>query len=206
MKSKPILAIDIDDTVTASTEAWRKHANRRAGIDLGPEQYQVRDGYWGYYDRVWQRNGVSHLVTFDEIDAELAASQAEIVVLDKAKEAIGQLSEKYQILFVTSRNLIQKPATLLWFKQHFPTQKYKIYFTQKADKPKSGSKGEPKGQLCQRLGAQILIDDHIEHCESAKSFGLEAILFGDYGWHTHKPDGIVNCQDWPAIMEYLDGR
>ena len=90
-------------------------------------------------------------------------------------------------------------ATDFWVDQHFPDTFDQILFTEESD-------GKTKGQICRKYGASWLIDDNVEHAQSAVDAGVEIILFGDYGWHHKAPPHFHRCRDWAQVLEYFDAR
>jgi 5'(3')-deoxyribonucleotidase len=200
MNKKPTIAVDIDDVLADSTEAYRIKVNEQSGANLRPHHYQVKGDYWGYYERIWAEHGI--VANEDELDAEMISDQTSIPLLAGAEFAIGELSKKYNIVIVTARNPLWEGATKDWLKHHFGNSTLDLYFS---EAHRSEGK-KTKGQLCKDLGASWLIDDNIGHCSSALDEGIKAILFGEYGWHGEVPEGIVRCSDWPKVLEYFDGK
>lgn len=198
-KSKQIIAIDIDDVIAASTESLRLAVNERHNAALTPEHYQIDADYWGYYERVWEMHGLE--VDFDDLNQDMAHDQSHVPLLPGATFAIGELSKKFDIVLVTSRDPAWEKATLEWLKRHFGDVFSAVHFAGNSKHNGTLSKGE----LCKQAGAFLLIDDNPEHCRSAIEHGLEAVLFGSYGWHT-STQGLHICQDWPQLLEYINGR
>ncbi|MFZ2494181.1 MAG: hypothetical protein WAW60_00200 [Candidatus Saccharimonadales bacterium] len=196
---KPIIAIDIDDTIAESTETLRKLVNHRAGVDLPSEAYTVEGEYWGYYERVWAMNGLSG-ISHADFEAEMEVDQSHVPLLPSAEYAIKILSETYRIVLVTARDISLEGATRTWLKTHFPYADIELYFSEaRKDQTKM-----TKGQLCKQLGARLLIDDNIQHCESAVELGIDTVLFGDYGWNRTNTS-LKRCYNWQEVIEYLDG-
>ena len=65
-----------------------------------------------------------------------------------------------------------------------------------------------KAELCQKLGVDCLIDDQLKHCIGVAELGMEAILFGDYGWNQSEalPTGVRRVVSWKGVEEYFDGK
>lgn len=194
---KQIIAIDIDDTIAESTETLRKQVNQRLGVDLTSEDYAVEGEYWGYYERVWAMHDLQD-VRYKDMISEMAVDQSYVPLLPSAQYAIDTLSDTYDIVLITSRDAQWESATRRWLKQHFPGKEIDLYFT---DSHRDASKMS-KGQLCQQLGAYLLIDDNVEHCESALACGVDAILFGHYGWNRANSE-LRRCQGWPDVLEFV---
>lgn len=199
---RPKIAIDIDDTIAESTEAYRKRVNDKFGINLQPEHYRKNYGgaYWNYYEQVWLEHGVRDLIDVDGLHHEMNFDQSHIPLLPGAEFAISQLKKKYDIVLVTARDPVWEVATRAWLTSQFGDDTPELYFSE--SHRRDGAK--TKGQICKEIGASWLIDDNVQHCQSAQDEGIGAILFGRYGWHYEIPDSIINCQDWQSVLEYFE--
>lgn len=202
MSSKPLLAIDIDDTIAGSTESMRLMVNKRLGIELLPEAYRIPAEYWGYYERVWEANGIKGQISWDDFAIEMIADQLHVPLLPSAQFAVTTLAETYNVIFMTARDKTWEPATKKWLTSNLPNNTFEVYFTSSH----KDSTAMTKGQLCRHLGAEILIDDNVEHCQSAIAESVTAILFGSYGWQHAAPSEMVRCEDWPSVVEFLSGK
>lgn len=201
MTTKQLIAIDIDDTIADSTESLRLKVNKQLAIDLPQEAYRINADYWGYYERVWEAHDVSGL-SYDDLTKEMVDDQSHVPLLPSAELAIYQLAEQYEIVLITARDKSWEAATRRWLADNLGGKVAEVYFTS-AHKDK---RDMTKGQLCRHLGAKVLIDDNVEHCQSALDEGIEAILFGQYGWHHTAPKSMRCCKDWQSVLEYFDGR
>lgn len=197
--SKPIIAVDIDDVISDSTDAMRRRVNRRTGNNLEAKHYKVpHEGYWGYYERVWKTHGVN--ISYDDLAEEMEADQSHVPLLAGASFALSELSRKYELIIITARPESWKAKTKDWLEENLGTIFQSIHFTGDGESKKS------KGYICKALGASWLIDDNPEHCQSAIDEGIEVVLFGEYGWHHKAPEHIPRCKDWPAVLEYFNER
>jgi len=199
--NKPIIAVDIDDVIAESTEAFRKVVNSHAGIDLQPEDYRIEGPYGDYYEEVWRAHGVVERIDKQALLDQMHYDQSHIPLMPGAEFAIGQLQKRYEIVLVTARDEGWEKATRIWLHQQFGAEPPRIYFSDahlKVDDRKT------KGEICKEIGAKWMIDDNPEHCQSVLDHGVKAILFGEYGWHKNVPAGTVKCKDWQAVLEYFD--
>ena len=196
-----IVAIDIDDVIAAGTDSFRRRINETMGINLTESHYSVPGDYWGYYERVWEINGINQAdVPRAKIDAEMEIDQSHVPLLPGASFAVAQLAKRFDIAIVTACNLNWENATLAWLTSHFGEVFIDVHFAGNS----SGKASKSKGQLCREVGAEWLIDDNPEHCMSAIKEGLQPILFGEYGWHHDAPPDLRKCNNWPAVLEYFD--
>ncbi len=199
--TRQIIAVDIDDVLADTTDTLRLFVNDKFGVDLGKHHYRVKAEYWGYYETVWSKHGIQASGVLDEFHAKYTLNQMDAKPVYGAKKAISMLSSKYTLVAVSSRAVDQQLETERWLKHVFGDV-FKTVLC--IDTRKTGLE---KGETCHQLGARFLIDDNVDHCDSAIRAGLTAVLFGLYGWqHEDKiSEKIVRCPSWGLVSEYFNG-
>jgi 5'(3')-deoxyribonucleotidase len=196
---RPLIAIDIDDTLADSTESLRIIANQRTGSNLPPDAYKVKGEYWGYYERVWAEHGIDTKYSFAQHKAEMEKDHSDLLVVEGAVDAVKRLSQTYQIVLITARDRSWEAATRRWLEARFSDTQYELHFIEHHH----DDTGLTKGQLCKQLGVELLIDDHDAHCVSALNEGVGAIRFGTYGWHGDDDLQYPCFKTWAEVLEYL---
>lgn len=196
MSDRKVIAVDVDDVIADSTESLRLLVNRRTGKELTKDHYKIVGDYWGYYERVWRDHSLE--VDFESLNEEMVYDQSHVPILAGAALALGELSKKYDLVIVTSRDPAWEKATCVWLEKNCPGIFKQVLFTRRKH-----ADAKTKGDLCLELNASWLIDDNPEHCESAREKGVGAILFGEYGWHHSAPADLSLCRDWPAVLEHF---
>lgn len=196
--ARTIIAIDIDDVLADSTESLRLSVNSKHGVDLTKQHYRIPGPHKKYYERVWEANGIGDKAVYDDFDAEMILDQSHVAIVDGADAAIKRLKEKYDVILITARPDSWGKATRGWFKKNFGGD-IELYFSQGY----FNETGKTKGQLCKEFGAEWLIDDVPDNCQTALDEGVGAILFGEYGWHENIPDNLVQCKTWDEAVEFL---
>lgn len=199
--SKKTIAIDIDDTIAETLEAFRKKANEYADSSLEPADYVIEADYWRYYEEVWERHGIADLVSTDRVYEDLHTDQSLVPLLPGAQFAVGELMKRYNIVLITARDPRWETATKKWLLQQFGDDAPELYFSQ----AHRDAKHKTKGQICVDLRAEWLIDDNVEHCLGALREGVVALLFGNYGWQHKAPNNLISCPDWQSVLEYFNG-
>lgn len=200
--SRKIIAIDIDDVIADSTESVRVQVNKLTGASLLKGHYRVPGSYSKYYEQVWERNGLDK-ITFDDIHTNMTEDQFHVEVVNGALVALERLSYKFNLVLITSRDFGWEKATNSWLNKKFGFIFKEVIFS---SNPKYGD-DTSKGALCNSVDAKWLIDDRIEYCQSAVDSGVNAILFGQYGWHNQDiSKQITRCKDWQEIMEFFNGK
>lgn len=200
--AKTRIAVDIDDVLTGLHDLMRVWANEKTNSSLTEGDYTVHGDYWGYYERIWESHDLHHLLRHDDFLDDVNADRIKVPLLPGAQFAIKELMKTYDVILLTARPKYLETVTRKWVADQLGDD-IKVYFAKnfyRDDNTKS------KGEMCIELGATVLIDDAVDHCRSAVENGIEAILFGDYGWQHTIPEKIIQCKDWPAVLEYLDGR
>ena len=193
------IAIDIDNVLAASAESFVVISNKLFGdhitIDDFNEDWQKM---WGVNHEEAERRG--------EV---LRANkyQKDYLPVDGAVQAIKELGKRYKLVLVTSRRKFAEELTKNWLKQYFDYPFDTIVFADFWDDAKNSKDGHlrHKGDLFTQVGADIVIDDQLKHCEAAAEAGVQAILFGDYAWNKtgNLPDGIIRCNGWTEVVESL---
>lgn len=197
--SRPLIAVDIDDTLADSTELIRVNVNDRYNVSISKEAYKTPGEYWGYYERVWSEHGL-HALTVEDLDDLMVKELTAVPLLPSALFAIKELYKRFDIVIITARRREREALTREWIETMFESMNIDVHFSE-AHKDESKM---TKGQICKHIGAGYLIDDNVGHCLSALDEGVQPILFGTYGWQSETSDDIVRCNDWPAVLDYFN--
>lgn len=103
---------------------------------------------------------------------------------------------------------LRKNATKAWLARYLPEFDFnnQVHFTNHYE----ASGARSKGEVCQSIGAKILIDDNLEFLHSAASLGIHGILL-DKPWNQngnlHK--NITRVAHWnevPALIQEYSKR
>jgi uncharacterized HAD superfamily protein len=200
--NQTIIAIDIDDVIADTHETMRQWGNRVSGVILSVEDAKAHGDYWGYYDRLWTSHNLQDVLRHEYFEQAIETEEVVVPLFFGALFAIKELQKKYQIILITSRRIAFEKATRVWISEQLGDQ-IEIYF---AKNNRVAGNIKTKGELAMELGVSVLIDDSVGHCTDVLEHGIEAVLFGDYGWQHSIPAGVVRCKDWPSVLEYFDGR
>ncbi|HEX8183068.1 MAG TPA: hypothetical protein VF575_05735 [Candidatus Saccharimonadales bacterium] len=198
--AKPIIAIDLDDVLSDSTESLRQVVNTQYGVSLEPEHYRIPGEYSRYYERVWEMHGIGNTVSYADLEGQMISDQSHMPVKFGAVRVLKQLQKHHDLVVLTARNPDWEVATSAWLNIHFPGIFRRVVFG-------GGRKSviaKSKGEWCADIGASWLIDDNPEHCQTAVKHGITPILFGEYGWHLRVPMEFQRCRNWEELSEYFE--
>ncbi len=187
-----VIAIDCDDVLVATTPFFIGEYNKAYGTNVQLSQAHVMtEDLWGApVDEV-----IVRIDAFMNTDAyrALGPSPEEVRVLK-------ELAQNHSLHLVTARKETERELT-----QAMLDRDLKDVFVSIDLVGWQGSKGE----VCARIGADVLIDDSARHLHDAMKNGLSkdgAILFGDYPWNAADSDheDLTTCADWPAVKQVIN--
>ena len=194
--SREVVALDIDDVVVKHVEGFVAWSNRTYGTTLTIHDYsEAWHEIWGIdKEEVEDRK---KLFFTDEIIGSFE-------VIEGAGEGLVALSGARKVIGVTSRRESLREITGQVLEEVAPGAVEDVVF---ATYFKDGEKiTRSKADICSRIGASVLIDDHLKHCLAVNEAGFDSILFGDYPWNRSNgdlPAGIARADDWPETLEVL---
>lgn len=199
---KQTIAVDIDDVLSPSAEAFIAYSNKVWGHDLAVDDYHEEwGGVWG----VPLEEAIRRSKLFHESTAYFEA----FTCFDHALPVLIKLSKRYKLVILTSRKAVLKEVTEAWLNKHFPDVFSEVIFAGiwDGDEHVYTQLHKSKADMCRQVGADYLIDDQIKHCLGASEVGVTGLLFGSYGWNkTDKalPAGVVRVHNWKEVEEYFN--
>lgn len=183
-----IIAVDCDDVLIPSQEFIVNTYNRLydANVELGQDFEE-----WGSeYDEVMNRCGqIAQSAEFKNLAPD-----------PKGVVALADLAQQHELHLVTARKREEREFTKAAIERSLPGVFMAMEFV--------GWKGS-KGDVCVRIGADVLIDDNVSHLYDAIQKGLPsegAILFGDYPWQGESATrgDVRRCLDWGEVRKEID--
>jgi 5'(3')-deoxyribonucleotidase len=188
-----VIAIDCDDVLMATTPYFVDAYNAKYGTSVKIETSHI-DG-----EEVW---GVDREVQFQRLD-ELTKTAEYFNITPTAEEVavLNELSESHSLHLVTARKPEELELTQTILNRDLPG-----IFTSFDFVGWTGSKGE----VCERIGAHVLIDDSVRNLVDAFQHGMPIeglVLFGDYLWNQEIPDfltGVKRCPNWNEVRTAID--
>lgn len=193
VKSPRIIAIDCDDVLVPTAPAILTHYNKTYGMHITLDQLYSKDlAVWGTK---------THEEAIERVHAYLDTPEYQnMPPFEEAIDVLTKLSKKYELHLVTARRDALAEATERMLAEHFPGVFTSIQFTNHF----SGT-AKTKAQVCQEIGADLLIDDHLNHAELAAKCGIRVLLFGEYPWNQTQElsQNITRVRDWHDVAKQL---
>lgn len=193
------VVFDCDDVLTPCGPILRDIFNTMYGTDV-----QLADIY-NSPPEVWGASTADEAQGRVETCMRIHAGEF-LVPYPEAVPVVKRLARTHELHVVTGRRDFMEPITRRMIEEFFPgcfkTVEHTNYFAPSDEAHLRRSKGE----VCRRLGARVLVDDHFAHAASALDCGLKAILFGNYEWNQldDLPLGMVRCRDWQDLGELME--
>ncbi len=194
--SRPTLAIDIDDTLVTSEAALRANHNQKF------PQVSVLGSF---YTQDFTRANASTADIEAEVQRFFDSDEFyDLHPFKGAATAIDHLAAHYKLVLITARPQYTQARTMQWVDQHFPGSFASTRFVGTDEHQKTDLQ-QGKQEALRELGVTILIDDNLRHCEEAAAEGIQALLFGEYGWNraASLAPGITRVRDWAEVEAQL---
>ncbi len=191
---KYIIIIDYDDVIIAIAPQVLEHYNRIYGT------HAVLEDYMNYSDlAAWGTSDQASVVERVEDYLENKNYQ-HFPPMENCIETINKLAERYELHVVTGRSSRLRPSTTAAINYFFPNIFSSVVYTNFFN-----SNIRSKADICRKLQANLLIDDHLPHVIGVAEQGIDVLLFGDYPWNQAEnlPPHIRRVTSWSEIADLL---
>ena len=204
-KTKKIIAVDLDDVLSASAEEFVRFSNEKWGTNLEVDDYHED---WA---QMWQVDRQT------EVERSRAIYSSQLIRHFKpyhpyAEKELKNLAKNYKLIILTSRASVLRDGTIEWLDKHYPDIFKEVHMTGFYDTYLDGAAKDDsmhkrtKGEMLSEIGADYLIDDQPKHCLAAAETGVNTVLFGSYRWGRELkelPKGVTRCLDWHEVEKYF---
>lgn len=197
MEGKPIIAVDIDDVIYPMVPSLIEYLDINHSVRLTPgdfKEYDIR--------KVWGGGPEEATKIFEAYKHHVGI---EVTPIKGAAEALQKLSQNYEVIVLTARDISNFPRTSAWVEQHFPQIFKDVHLVGNKHDSKTY---RTKAEVCLELGVYCLVDDNLNTVLETYAVGVKTVLFGNYSWNQtdNLPDGVTRAKNWKEVLEYFDGR
>ncbi|EJU00864.1 hypothetical protein DACRYDRAFT_22733 [Dacryopinax primogenitus] len=197
--SAPILAIDLDDTVSATNTTLIQWHNDIHGTALTLDDL--------YYYHYWKTPGWGNPEEAMKKARTFFGSRhfLERKPVPGAVEALRRLKKAgYKLVIVTSRGDDLKAETEAWIAKYCPDVFEDIHYTGEFLRMKTDENGnvvrvfKSKAEVLMEIGAVVLIDDCVDHTLHCATFepAIPSLLFGEYPWGKRQSPLVTQEDYW----------
>lgn len=197
---KQIIAVDFDDTIFDEDTAVRLFHNERYGTRHTTEDYLAPGEYGTFWMHIWNTDKTETLRRYEEF--LIHKFKHGLPPLSGAIEVLESLKQRYELVIITSRDKRGVSITHEALNKYYPSIFKDVHFVPLWDTGKKAT----KAQISQSVGAEYLIDDSFEHCLLAAEAGIEALVYGVYGWNQTQElqPHMTRVKNWMEVKEFFD--
>ena len=193
------IAIDCDDVLLPTAQYIVDDYANLYGFRVELQNfYSGRPEHWGVVDNKIAENRVNSYLESDRF--------GKVEPFLEAVEAVNRLAEKHELFMVTARTNRLASITHDMITRYFPGCFAGVELTNHFGGQENR---RSKGDICQQIGADIIIDDNIHHIidstSKSKTFGL---LFGSYEWNQIEEFAVtemmIRCRNWAEVEREVE--
>lgn len=190
---KPVVVVDIDgvlfDTpVDAVATANRLHGTKHLATDI--------------FNHNAEHDKTKFVVNGKDLFHAFQHDTAQYRQVEGAKAALKRLSHRANIIALTSRSYdLFYTLTRKVIAEHFGDIISEVYFT---TAPNSDQHRE-KGEIVKELGGNVLVDDAVKYCLSARAYGIPAVLIAqpyNKAGHDYPPEYCA--ANWQEVVQIVE--
>jgi len=197
-----VVAVDIDEVLAQYLRGYCAYYNSVHGT-----WWQVKDFHTYKFWKVTggtQDEAVRQVYLFHD-----SPYFSDLEVIPGAKEGVAALAAlpEVELHIVTSRHAEIAEASRQWIARHFPgVFGDRIHIGNHWGTSEAPKLSKP--EMCEKIGAEVLIDDSAVYCKEAAEHGIHTVLFdwqGGYGWSQERVEGprCVRALSWPDVVAHV---
>ncbi|KAI8145955.1 hypothetical protein BJV82DRAFT_602866 [Fennellomyces sp. T-0311] len=186
------VAVDLDQTLAHTLEAMVLWHNEVYNTSFTFADFDTYD-----FHKVWGGSMEEACVKVREFYDSPHFEQIQ-PIHDFALEALKMLKKrKFSLVIITSRQQFIAEDTKKFVDKHYPGIFESIYFCNLGltDQEQMEYVSKPKSAICQEIGADVLIDDNLEHAVDCAGLDIQVLLYdrkGQYRWNHTKTRKVAS--------------
>jgi len=203
-KKKLIVAFDLDEVLGQFVKALSqfRHEEYEKENDFIGQEYYVQDFTSYTFRETWKcTEEVSREIVYKFFESDYFKN---LEPIPGARDSIRRLSKFCDLYVVTSRQNVIEKETREWIEKYFPGRFKDILFGNHWGEGKKVSKGE----MCEKINADILVDDAPKYIADVCSRGMKGILFNwrlRYRWQLgfELPESAQLATNWLELERFF---
>lgn len=184
------IGIDIDDVLVDFFKHFIVYHNKTHGTSFKLDEVREYDPtkVWGGKRPEWE----SKIIQFYG-----SRIYKDMKPIKNSLKAIKTLKKKHELFIITSRYDITENETIKWLEKHYPKTFSQVHFTY-------SDPNFNKGNICKKLGIDIMIDDHIGNAVECAKKGITVFLLHK-PWNKNKKlrKHIKKVNSWDEILKEI---
>lgn len=190
------IGVDLDGLYADLNAGFADFYNKKKGTNIDFEETGRVYGYDNFL-------GISKEEAFDLVDEYTQSSAYEQMKPVKGSvEGIKEITKDNDLWIVTSRPEMQKKVTREFIDKHTPNCFEDIIHTGQFSR--DGSHKTTKGEVCEKLGLELFIEDYIDYVNDVLRFDIPVIWFRRFGIKDGHDNPLVKpVNTWKEIVEIV---
>lgn len=188
------IAIDIDDVLADFLPTLLLFYNKRHGANY------EKNHFTSYH--LWETWGGTREEAIDKVFEFYDTEEFKHTpVITGAQQVVNKLKQQHELVIVTARPEAIREKTESWITTHFPNTFSSVHIANRFSK--SGPQ-TTKAELCEKYGADMLIDDSLDYALECVAPHRKILLFNN-PWNQHEelPIGITRVHSWEEIPRHI---
>lgn len=190
------IGVDIDDVVADFVNPLLKFFEKETGrITLYEDVFSYK------FEEVWKISRdeaiavVRNFYRSKEFDT--------LAIIDGALSALERLSQKHEIVFVTSRHNEAKLKTPDWLTRNFPFLNARVIYA--GEYQHSDNEKVTKAGICLREGIGVIIEDNAGYALDCARNGVKSYLI-ERPWNrdSENHENMLKVKRWAEILEDIE--
>lgn len=193
MEIKKKIGVDIDDVIAGFMKSYLEFYNKKYNTQINLQDIK---NYHLWKTGIHKSKEDSH----KEIsEFQNSFDFEKIDLIDGAKEGLNNLSEFYQIYFITSRPEELKDKTIAFFNKYFPNKEFNILYS-------GDVYGDnlSKSEICKTFEISVIIEDNPDYALDCASNGVKVFLLNKpWNENCEMHENIIRVNNWLEVGEKL---
>lgn len=188
------IAVDLDEVLAELIDGVLPYHNAKHKTDFKKSDFNIYE-YW----KIW--GGTRDEALQEVYDFYETADFHAIKPVADAINALRELKKKHELFIVTGRPDAIAEATERWIGKHFPGIFTEIHFANQFSQTKNP---QPKSYFCDKIKADVLIEDSVENAAECIAPGRKIIVI-KRPWNINQtiPDGIYFVDGWDDVLKII---
>lgn len=189
---KKLIAVDLDGVLSDTLSAFIQFHNEVYKTALARNHF--------YSDYYWEVLNEEKEITIAKFQHFTKTHHFQnIQPVKGAIKAITFLAKHHQLIVITARGQELAEETNTWIRRHFPNKFKDIHVINHALFAKTG-KTVSKGELCQKLNVDIVIEDNLHHAHDCVSDTTRVFLINQLWNKGALSKGISRVNSWKDLI------
>jgi len=188
------VGIDIDEIITEFAKGYLKLFNKKYNKNVEFEDL--------FTYSLWKPLGISRKDSL-ELAEEYYSSDSfdNIKLVQGAEEGVKKLKENHELVFITSRPAPVREKTEISLRRFFPELNLEIIYSSNSY---AETNGKTKGDICNELEIDLMIEDDLEHALDCAEKGIKVILL-DKPWNQRvSHENLFRIKNWDEILDKIN--